>query len=402
MNIAVILDKDEKEGGAFQDALSKILLLAQHRSKKYNFIFFTTIRKNVTILKKYNIGSFYFKWSHADKFFAQVMRLQLVSNILRTLRILGKTKLDRLLKKHDADLVYFMFPSYLSLALTDVNFIFTVWDMCFLKCMEFPEVYANREFERRQELYGIALRKAIMIIADSDYTKRLIERQYDIDEQRVTYIPLLPSVSVSVIENQSQQNEVDIKKRYKIKGEYIFYPAQFWPHKNHVYILEALKILRDRYNIIVNVIFCGSDKGNLNFVLRKAKELGVGGQTFYIGFVESSEIPYLYRQAIALVMPTYFRPTNIPPLEAFKLGCPVLYSDLPDLRDQVKDAVLPLDLKNPESLCDGLLKVLEHPSEIDILINNGKKKIESLEKENYWPIFKAVFDDYNQKMKCWK
>ena len=56
----------------------------------------------------------------------------------------------------------------------------------------------------------------------------------------------------------------------------------------------------------------------------------------------------LYKESIALVMPSYFGPTNIPPLEAFNLGVPVLYSDLPGLKDQVGDAALLLDLNKPK------------------------------------------------------
>ena len=48
----------------------------------------------------------------------------------------------------------------------------------------------------------------------------------------------------------------------------------------------------------------------------------------------------LYTEALALVMPTYFGPTNLPPLEAFQTGTPVLYSDLPGMREQVGDAAI--------------------------------------------------------------
>ena len=57
-------------------------------------------------------------------------------------------------------------------------------------------------------------------------------------------------------------------------------------------------------------------------------------------------------------MPTYFGPTNIPPLEAFKINVPVLYSDLPGLRDQVGKAAMLIDLKKPESLASNLKKLL--------------------------------------------
>jgi len=401
MNIAVILTKDQKEGGVFQHALSLSLFLEKNRSEKYNFIFFTTSKETIKLFKNYQLKFNYFSWSRIDRFLNFLLSHWVLSSIFTRLHIGVQSKFDRIMKKYNINLAYFLNSSDLALATESFNYIFPVWDLCFEDYKEFPEVYAKREFERRNHLYQMAIRKAVRIVTDSIVTKKRISQIYHINENRIILQPFFPSRSVD-IEEDTPDGYIGIKKKYKIDGEYIFYPAQFWPHKNHIYILEALKIMKEKYKIKISAVFSGSDRGNLKFVLNKARQLCIEEQVFCIGFVGENEIPGLYKQALALVMPTYFGPTNIPPLEAFKLGCPVLYSDLPDLRDQVKDAVIPLDLKNPESLCEGLLKVIEHPPEIDILINNGKKKIEALENENYWPIFKAVFDDYNQKIKCWK
>ncbi|MCX5695170.1 MAG: glycosyltransferase family 1 protein [Candidatus Omnitrophica bacterium] len=402
MKIAVISTKGKMEGGAFQYSLSLSRLLKENNSEKYNFIFFTTVKENVRLFAKYGPTFNYLRWSNIDRFKNLLFSSQILSGVLAKFRISPESRIDRILKKHNIDLVYFLNPSDLALAVSRLNYIFTIWDLCFLDFMEFPEVYANREFERRNSLYRFALPKAVKVIADSEFTKRNIIKKYCLDEARVVSLPLLSSVGINVVEQENHAGYINIRKKYNINGKYIFYPAQFWPHKNHIYILEGLKLLKEKYEMIIHVIFAGSDKGNLSFILRKAEEFGIADQIHYVGFVGDNELPYLYTQALALVMPTYFGPTNLPPLEAFKLGCPVLYSDLPGLNEQVKDAALLLDLNNPESLCKGLLKVLNDTASIDTLIKNGKKKIEALENENYWRILKDAFDDYSQKMKCWK
>lgn len=402
MNIAVIIDDNIFEGGGFQYSLSQSLLLEKNAGKDYNFIYFTTKKQNINILAKYGIKACYLNWSNVDEFFSQVTRTELVNGVIRKLKIKIGNKFDRILKKHFVDLIYFTSPSPLSLATEEFNFIFTVWDLCFIDSMEFPEVYAKREFERRDRLYQTAIRKAVRVVTDSPITKKKIIEIFNVDEKRIILSPFSPSNSVSITEKEYLDSYIDIKKKYSINGEYIYYPAQFWPHKNHIYILEGLKMLKEKQGLKVNAVFSGSDKGNLGFILNKAKELGLLDQVFYLGFVEAKEIPYLYRQALALVMPAYLGPTYIPPLEAFKLGCPVLYSDLPVLRDQVKDAVIFMDLRNAESLCKELLKIIKHSIELDVLVENGKKKIKELEKDNCWPELKYAFDDYSQKMKCWK
>ncbi|MDO9288959.1 MAG: glycosyltransferase, partial [Thermodesulfovibrionales bacterium] len=210
------------------------------------------------------------------------------------------------------------------------------------------------------------------------------------------------SCGIDVAECDYQKNYIDVKVKYSITGDYIYYPAQFWSHKNHIYILEGLKVLKEKYNIKINAVFSGSDKGNLEFVLKRVEDFGLNDQIHYIGFVSNEEIPYLYKQSLALVMPTYFGPTNIPPLEAFKLGCPVLYPDLSDLKEQVKDSALLMDLADPESLALNLIKIIEKDKEIGNLVKNGKRKIEDLREEDYWLVFQGIFDDYARKLKCWK
>lgn len=402
MNIAVIIDDNILEGGAFQYSLSQSLLLEKHGDRGYNFIYFTTKKQNIGIFARYGIKVLHLNWTNLDACLSYIQRNELVSGIARKLKINITNKFDRILKEFFVDLVYFTSPSPLSLALEEFNFIFTVWDLNFLDSMEFPEVYAKREFERRDRLYQTAVRKAVRVVTDSPITKKRIMEIYNLDENRVIFSAFLPSNPACITEKEYLNNYIDIKKKYGIGGEYIFYPAQFWPHKNHRYILEGLKILNDKHKLKINVIFSGSDKGNLKFILNQAKELGLEGQVFYAGFVAASEIPYLYKQALALVMPTYLGPTNIPPLDAFKLGCPVLYSDLACLKDQAGDAAIFMDLKDPQSLARGLLKLIEDPIEAGQIVNNGKNIIKKLEDEDFWPGLKDAFDEYSIKTRTWK
>ena len=251
-------------------------------------------------------------------------------------------------------------------------------------------------------MYRLAITKAVAIITDSEFTKKSIIKKYGAKEDRVVSLPFLPSNVLGISEQIYRQDFIDINKRYNINGRYIFYPAQLWPHKNHIYILDGLKLLKEKYNTKINAVFSGSGKGNLSFISEKAKEFGIADQVHYIGFVEDKELPYLYKQALALVMPTYFGPTNIPPLEAFAMGCPVLYSDLPGLREQVEGSAMLLDLNNPDSMCRELLKIIENSPEISVMIKNGKGKIESLLKQDRWGALKVIFDDYLIRTKCWR
>ncbi len=401
MNIAVILGEEILGGGGFQHALSTVLVLNEHKSKTYNFIFFVTSAENQKVLEQYGVFAHRLILSEWDKLYGRMLSKPLIFRLLNKLRLPAQTRFDRVLAQHDTDLVYYLSPSNLALLTETYNYVFTLFDLCHRDFVEFPEVRIRREFETRENIFKRALPKAVKILTESELGRINAIRRYGLDEHRVVALPMLPSPSVIISDVEYERGYFDVKKKYGIDGDYIFYPAQFWPHKNHVYILEGLQILRDRDGVQLHAIFVGSDKDNLQHVLARAKEMGLEKQIHYLGFVPGSEIPYLYKQALALVMPTYFGPTNLPPLEAFYLGCPVLYSDLPGLREQVEGAALLMDLTDPISLAENLRKILNAPDEIATLVKNGKKKLESWQEHDYWLVLKNIFDDYAIKRKCW-
>ena len=131
--------------------------------------------------------------------------------------------------------------------LEHLNYIITIWDLCHRDEPEFPEVYKNRVFEKREIDINKCLKRAIAIIADSELGRENIVRRYLIDYSRVYIVPFSPSVETS---NQSKEVKKNIKEKFQISGDYIFYPAQFWAHKNHTYILKGLNILKKTKKLI--------------------------------------------------------------------------------------------------------------------------------------------------------
>ncbi len=126
---------------------------------------------------------------------------------------------------------------------------------------------------------------------------------------------------------------------YALPERYLFYPAQFWPHKNHLRLVEALGILRRR-DIRVPLVLTGSWSGTLRErtfekMMSHARSLNVDEQLTVLGYVPDSDMAGLYRRAAALVFPTFFGPTNLPIVEAWALGCPVVTSDIRGIREQV-------------------------------------------------------------------
>lgn len=402
MKVAVVLTSRLDAGGGFQHELACVEAIAKSNDlSEPSFLFVTDRKENVPVLQSRGIHCQYIGSSLIDRIYRSLKK----RNSL-TCKILEKaghrySAFEQHLIAQQVDLAYFLSPSHHAIELRRTNFIFTVWDLCHRDHPEFPEVHFHDEFERREQLYSRVLTKAVAVISDSVAGKDNIVRRYHVDSERVHVSPFLVT---ELFRNTSDLSSpaIDIKSKYCLANDYIYYPAQFWPHKNHIYLLEAVKTLKDKHGECLHLLLSGSDKGNLNFVLDRARALGIDALVSYIGFVEEQELPHLYRQALALVMPTYFGPTNIPPLEAFFLGCPVVYPDMAGLREQVGDAAFLVDLKNPASLAETLVRIMQCPEDVAAKQAAGYAIIGNWTDKDYLGMLGGILNDFSLKLKCWK
>ena len=70
-------------------------------------------------------------------------------------------------------------------------------------------------------------------------------------------------------ENKKKDLEMKFLKIGLKKAIIFFYPAQFWPHKNHMYLIDTAKICTKKHNF--KFIFCGSKKSNYNYIINQIK-----------------------------------------------------------------------------------------------------------------------------------
>lgn len=128
----------------------------------------------------------------------------------------------------------------------EIPYITTVWDLAHRNQPYFPEVSTRGRWDRREKSYGLKIKRAAINITGTEAGKAEIERFYQVSSDCIKVIPFLtPAFALNASVNKSK----DVLAKYKISENYLFYPAQFWPHKNHAGLLLALQLLRDEYNL---------------------------------------------------------------------------------------------------------------------------------------------------------
>lgn len=252
----------------------------------------------------------------------------------------------------------------------------------------FPEV--KSEYYLREYMFLNQCRKGEILLADSEVGKKHIIESYGRKRKDLaSHIKILPFIPPDYIYHYAPIAEFP----YKIFDKYIFYPAQFWKHKNHEGLIEAMSLLKQK-GVEINLVLVGSEKNNRGNVESLIREKNLENNVKILGYVTDDEIVYLYQHARALVMPTFFGPTNIPPLEAFALGCPVATSGIYGVPEQVGDAALLFDPNSAGEIANAIEKLWTDDELCSELICRGKRKADGWGETQFYEEVKKIIDEY--------
>jgi len=394
--IAIFIDSPKSSGGIFQE-LSSFLRRFNELSKNFNLEF-----KVVTNVKKLDFHEDlkilrvnYFNLNLFQRTIHYLLNFNIFfKKIKRLFKI--KSKFEIFLEKHNFDFVIFTSTSQYSLYLQKTNYCLWVQDVDHREYLEFPEVGEIDLFSWKEKIYENSIKRASIIITGCEIIKNRIYDYYKVSKKRIVVINQEPSLSIQRFKESFSENSpsnTEFKKKYEINNDYIFYPAMYFPHKNHKLIIDALKIVNSK-DLNLSAIFCGYDKGYLQNLIDYSKKISINDKIKFLKFIPDKEIPYFYVNSVALVMPTLMGPNNIPPWEAFSLKVPVFYSKLDDISLVLKNAAYYFDPLDPGSLSDGIIKFYKDKHFFENLRENGTKLIGSINiEDDYKKLFHLIIQN---------
>lgn len=326
---------------------------------------------------------------------AMFTKLQYPTNPPEVKRAFEKFCLSTFLKNDIEFIIYLEQNFFLTL---DIPYITIVWDLQHRLQPYFPEVSSNGVWEKREKAFKVCLQRATRVIVGTQVGEAEVESFYQIPSGRVK---ILPQPTPKFVLDELPSDAPQVLFHYHLPEKYLFYPAQFWPHKNHVGLLRAVRVLQDQYNIIFPVIFVGSDQGNQTYIRQLAAELNLSEQVHFLGFVPREVLISLYRHAFALTFLTFFGPDNLPPLEAFALGCPVIASNVAGAEEQLGDAALLVDPQDEHQIAFAIKSLYDDPELRQTLMRRGLERASKWTGEDYAKGLFAILDDFAAIRRCW-
>lgn len=226
---------------------------------------------------------------------------------------------------------------------------------------DYPFSISEKEREWREQYFSQMVASADRFQVISDYTgERLIEH-YKVPPEKIfrTYLPIQDRLLVDCGCHPNSER-------------YFFYPANFWPHKNHEVLLIAYQIYRrQRGTDAWKLVLTGSDDPRRKVLQELAGSLGIEKEVIFKGHVAEQELAQLFSRASALVFPSLHEGFGIPPIEAMRLGVPVLTSDSGSLREVVGESALKVDPRKPHELASAMERISSSESLRETLRHRG-------------------------------
>ena len=196
---------------------------------------------------------------------------------------------------------------------------------------------------------------------------------YNINYDKVVVIPYTAGSLF-----KSKKNLKKIRKKFINLKNYFFYPAQIWAHKNHISILRAAKKLK-KYQNNISFVFSGRDRGYKHELEKYIFKNNIKNVHF-TGFLDNSEMDYIYKNCKGVIFTSLFGPDAIPPLETWSYKKPLIYNNRNEDDVSKKTAIL-VDVKNPDAISKAIIKIYNRRYNKNYVLN-GLKKLKNVEKDS--------------------
>jgi glycosyltransferase involved in cell wall biosynthesis len=341
INLALVLDIKLDSGGALHMAQSQIFFL--QKLKKFNknlniSLIITNKELFLEFKKNYNFKVFFY---NKKNFFIKLLNY-LYKKIIQYIVI--DSHFEFFLKKKKINLVYFSSPSYLVLLFRNLNFIYTVFDLVEKKLENLSE-HKESIISIRNKCYKHSAIYADKIFITNDQRKKIFINNYNCQEEKVFTIQFPPSLCSPKIESK----KVVISFLNKKVNSYMLYPAQYWSHKNHSYIIKSMSRFRSSHLKNLGCIFTGNDKGYLSYLQILAKKQGVEEKIIFFNYLSNNQLVYLYNNSFCVLFPSLIGFDSFPLYESFYFKKMIIYNQY--LIDKsYKNNVISLDIKKFDDL----------------------------------------------------
>jgi glycosyltransferase involved in cell wall biosynthesis len=288
---------------------------------------------------------------------------------------------DGYVEQLGVDLLHFATPQAY---LTEVPSLYQPHDLLH---RHFPAQFSPVHARYRDYAYRVFSKQGSVVAAMTQFGRDDLVNAYGLEPERVAVVPWAPVIGKDM---ESRGHSPTPSAVPNLPSRYLLYPAQTWPHKNHLLLLEALAALRDR-RVTVPLVCTGRQTQHFEAIRDRIVRLRLAGQVWFTGYVDAAELAAIFARARALVFPSLFEGWGLPVVEAFAQGIPVACSNASALPEVASGAALLFDPGDIGAIGDAILRIWQDDELRDDLRRRGQARAGELSWERTARTFRAIY-----------
>ena len=222
-----------------------------------------------------------------------------------------------------------------------------------------PELFPASARWRREVGFRIQIASGRMIMLSSESALRDFKTHYHGATNRTCTVRFATQPSSALL----SENPTAVAAKYRLPERYFYLPNQFYRHKNHQVVVDALTALQQKG---IDVVVCASgstedqrEPGYFDQVMAQVRSRGLENRFVHLGMIPLSEVYALMRASVALINPSRFEGWSTTVEEAKFFGIPLILSNLEVHREQTANTASYFGTDDPEALADHLVRAFQ-------------------------------------------
>ncbi len=255
----------------------------------------------------------------------------------------------------------------------------------------YPDFFSSEEIAERDCFMAQAGREATCIVCVSESVKNSVISELGILPERIRVFPNVIQSRLGKIEPEAASER---RRKLGLKHSFFFYPANYWPHKNHRMLLVAYGMLRSRLgDMTPDLVFTGASCPAEEDLREAALRMGLEKEIHFLGHLPENDFDAVWQGCFALVFPSLYEGFGIPLLEAMALGKPVLASEVTSLPEVGGEAAFYFDPRLPEEMAAAMEKVVTESARSEEMVVKGRARARDFSSIEVGRLYLELFEE---------
>lgn len=190
------------------------------------------------------------------------------------------------------------------------------------------DFFSQEEIEQRDHSISLIANQASTIVLSSKSAEKDFHEFFPEGKNKSKVL----SFKTSIPNEYYNLDPFDTRKKYNLPDRFFIVCNQFWQHKNHAAVFQALHLLH-KQAVYPNIICTGNiydtrQPKYVNIILQSIHKLGISKQVYLLGLIPRSEQVQLIRCSLAVIQPSLFEGWSTVVEDARCLGKSTILSNI--------------------------------------------------------------------------